>query len=79
MDNVNANAALSSPTFFIYWALSAVCAAFSIASVAADAESLADFEFVVTVIEFSLVLAMFFLSFWSDGGGGQNYKVQLSN
>ena len=64
----------------MYWALSAACAALSLAApvnAAAGAESLSDFDFVVAVVETSLVFAMFFLAFWSDGGDGSDgYQVR---
>ena len=66
----------------MYWTLSAACAALSLAApvnaaASAGAESLSDFDFVVAVVETSLVFGMFFLAFWSDGSDGSDgYKVR---
>jgi hypothetical protein len=64
------SSSFTNPSFsgalFLFWGFSAVCGAFTFASVVANADAY-DFAFVSVVIRYSLVLAMAFLSFWSDG------------
>jgi hypothetical protein len=67
MLTINNELIISTAALFLYWLISAFCGGLTLASVVANKATVTDYSFVSQCVGFSLVLAMFFLAFWSEG------------